>query len=245
MKILLLTLLFSLGTCFGSFLLLIGMRLPEKRPIALARSQCAHCQRNLQVVDLIPLLSFLLLRGQCRYCQKKISPSHFWFELAAGVILLVLQQNYSQEPAAFLYQSLVYTVLFLMAAVDVHYLYFPDRFQLILLLLLLSDAGSNATRDWTLTLLNGAGLLVILFLTERISPEGLGGGDKKLLLTFALTVGLRSTLTVLFWASLGCLAAFLLRSLKDRIVSPHPLPFGPFLAAAFFLLQEGFLNGGR
>lgn len=233
-------LLFSLGACFGSFLLLVGMRVPEKRPIALARSQCGHCRKTLQALDLFPLLSFLLLRGRCRYCHQKIPSSHFWFEVTGGIVFLVLHGRYGQELSTFFYYTLVYSILFILSAVDVHYLYFPDRFQIVLLLLLLFKADQNG--GWPQALLGGIVLLLLFSLAERLSPGGMGGGDRKLLLTFALTLGMPRTLTILFWSSLACLLAFGLRSLTAKLPSSLPLPFGPFLAIGFFLVQEGFLT---
>ncbi|MAQ70934.1 MAG: hypothetical protein CL565_01945 [Alphaproteobacteria bacterium] len=37
-----------------------------------ARSQCPKCGHKLQAFDLIPVLSWLLLRGKCRYCKSVI-----------------------------------------------------------------------------------------------------------------------------------------------------------------------------
>lgn len=240
MNTLLLLLLFFLGASFGSFFLLIGMRLPLKQPIAFARSRCSHCDTHLQVLDLFPLLSYLFLRARCRFCGHRFSAAHFWFELAGGFILLVLYTNHSSHPAELLYHAAVYAVLFIMAAVDVQYLYFPDRFQLLLLLLLLYKAYSEKNLSWH----NLSGVMLIfllLFLTETMVPGGLGGGDKKLLAIWGVTIGLQPTLIILFWASVACLIAFGWRQMKFRPSCSSSLPFGPFLAVAFFLVQEGVL----
>lgn len=214
--------------------------MPVKKPIASARSQCGHCQTTLLPLDLIPLLSFLFLRGRCRHCQEKIPPSHFWFEIAGGIVLVVLHMHYGREPAIFFHYALIYSTLFLMSAVDVHYLYFPDRCQLALLLLLFFSVDHSGR--WPQVVLGGLVFLLLLCLTDRIAPDGLGGGDKKLLLIFSLTLGMQRTLTILFWASAACLVVFCIRGIRSPSSSTLPLPFGPFLAASFFCVQEGFLS---
>ena len=47
------------------------------------RSQCPQCNRDLRNRDLVPILSYLLLRGKCFFCNKKISSRYLFIELAA------------------------------------------------------------------------------------------------------------------------------------------------------------------
>ena len=39
------------------------------------RSSCAHCAHELAPWDLVPVVSWLLLRGRCRYCGGPIDDS--------------------------------------------------------------------------------------------------------------------------------------------------------------------------
>jgi leader peptidase (prepilin peptidase)/N-methyltransferase len=72
----------------GSFLGVLIRRLPAGEPVAMARSACAACGRRLGARDLVPLVSFLLLRGRCRICGAPIGWFHPAIELAAlGVAL--------------------------------------------------------------------------------------------------------------------------------------------------------------
>lgn len=64
--------LFILGASVGSFLNVLIDRLPLEKSIS-GRSYCDHCQHKLSWYDLIPIVSFILLKGRCRYCGKKIS----------------------------------------------------------------------------------------------------------------------------------------------------------------------------
>lgn len=52
------------------------------------RSRCLHCQRVLAWYDLLPVVSWLLLRGRCRYCRRPIGWSELLLELGlAGLFV--------------------------------------------------------------------------------------------------------------------------------------------------------------
>ena len=72
----------------GSFLGVLVRRLPERRPVVLARSRCDVCGAALRAVELVPLASFLWQRGRCRTCGAPIDTFHPTVEVAAvGVAL--------------------------------------------------------------------------------------------------------------------------------------------------------------
>ena len=95
--------IFLFGLAVGSFLNAFLHRLHTgesifKKEGAWVRSYCPHCRHELSWQDLIPLLSFVLLKGKCRYCRKKISLQYPLVELAAGflfIALLYLQFQFS------------------------------------------------------------------------------------------------------------------------------------------------------
>ena len=74
--------LFALfGLQLGSFLNLSIDRLPRHESILGGRSHCDACGHTLRPLDLIPLVSYLMLRGRCRYCDARIpirSPLWSW-----------------------------------------------------------------------------------------------------------------------------------------------------------------------
>lgn len=76
--------IFVVGLFFGSFLNLVVDRLQVGKGIFSGRSHCDDCKKALRVSDLIPLLSFALVRGQCRYCHTKLSYYYPISELITG-----------------------------------------------------------------------------------------------------------------------------------------------------------------
>ena len=66
MNIVLYTLIFIIGTLFGSFFTLAVYRIPLGKDITHERSFCPNCNHKLQFLDLIPILSYIFLGGKCR-----------------------------------------------------------------------------------------------------------------------------------------------------------------------------------
>jgi len=87
--------LFLFGTAVGSFLNVLIDRLPKEQKIT-GRSRCDHCRRALAWYDLVPVLSFFMLRGRCRYCRKKISWQYPLVEiLTGGMFILIFNFKFS------------------------------------------------------------------------------------------------------------------------------------------------------
>ncbi|MEK7648538.1 MAG: prepilin peptidase [Patescibacteria group bacterium] len=80
---------FLLGLCVGSFLNVIIFRLHRNEQWQRGRSHCGTCNTALTIKDLIPLVSFLVLKGTCRYCKAPLSPQYPFVELAMGVLVVV------------------------------------------------------------------------------------------------------------------------------------------------------------
>ena len=59
------------GLVFGSFANVAMERLPRGASLT-DRSRCNGCARTLRAFELIPLVSFAMLRGQCRSCGEAI-----------------------------------------------------------------------------------------------------------------------------------------------------------------------------
>jgi hypothetical protein len=60
----------------GSFLNVCIWRIPRGESIVLPRSRCTACGHVLEVPDLFPILSYLVLRGRCRHCGAPVSPRY-------------------------------------------------------------------------------------------------------------------------------------------------------------------------
>ena len=77
---------FLLGMHMASFYTVVGMRLPVEEDIVKKPSHCDNCGHQLNFLDMIPVLSYLVLRGRCRYCKTKISPMSTYMEIVIGLL---------------------------------------------------------------------------------------------------------------------------------------------------------------
>lgn len=72
--LLFISILFMLGTLFGSFsTVLIERWNSGKRGIMWGRSECPHCNHQLTARELIPIWSYILQWAKCRNCHTPIS----------------------------------------------------------------------------------------------------------------------------------------------------------------------------
>ena len=120
-----------LAPLVGSFLGVVVERLPEGRPIALARSTCPACGAVLRARDLVPLVSWTWRRGWCRCGRFRLGAFYPGIELAA---LAVAASAAHVLSGWLLWASLAlgWTLLTL-AAIDLRHYLLPDRLTLPLI----------------------------------------------------------------------------------------------------------------
>ena len=79
-----------LGLVIGSFLNVCIYRIEKEESISFPPSHCTSCNHRLGIKDLIPVLSFVILKGKCRYCNEKISLQYPIIEVIQYFIYLYL-----------------------------------------------------------------------------------------------------------------------------------------------------------
>lgn len=87
------TLIFTIGTVFGSFFTLAVYRLPLHQDITHERSYCPKCNHKLSFWDMIPILSYVFLGGKCRYCKDKIRIRYLLLEIFTGMVFLLFAMS--------------------------------------------------------------------------------------------------------------------------------------------------------
>jgi leader peptidase (prepilin peptidase)/N-methyltransferase len=225
----------------GSFLGVLIIRLPAGRPVAMARSACAHCGTRLGAMDMVPLFSFLVLRGRCRHCRAPIGRFHPAVELAAVAVAIWAVLADPDPGRVWADCGLGWTLLAL-AWIDWTDFLLPDVLTLPLLL-----AGLTLTLVWEPEALTDHGLAAALaylsfqglaFAYRRLRGwDGLGAGDAKLIGAAGAWCGLAALpVIVLGSALIGLLAALGLALAGRTVTSTTRIPFGPSIALAFWLV---------
>ncbi|WBW49283.1 prepilin peptidase [Peptoniphilus equinus] len=89
-------LIFLLGAVLTSGVICFGEALADGalRHFLTGRSRCSHCQAELSPWELIPIVSFVLLKGRCRHCHSKIEPMYFGFECLGGLLFVLCYQRF-------------------------------------------------------------------------------------------------------------------------------------------------------
>ncbi|MGH2569285.1 MAG: prepilin peptidase, partial [Bacteroidota bacterium] len=86
-----LLLFFILGLAVGSFVTVVVERLDTVESFWIGRSHCNHCKKVLSWWELLPFISFLILKGRCIRCNRKIPILYPIFELITGLSFLGLR----------------------------------------------------------------------------------------------------------------------------------------------------------
>ncbi len=130
---------FMLGAILGSFAKATADRILADKRLT-GRSYCWGCSKKLRWHDLIPILSYLILKGRCRYCQKDIGIGNLITELFMGLLVGFLfwqsypsLSSYSQPlllPVFILdlgLKTFFITVLAIVTITDLREMFIPDK----------------------------------------------------------------------------------------------------------------------
>lgn len=226
----------------GSFAGVIIRRLPAGRPVALARSACETCGQGLGVLDLVPLASHMALGGVCRHCGARVSRFHPAVELAALAIAMWAVAAEPCGPRLWADCGLGWTLLVL-GWIDIDHFRLPDALTLPLILAGLAEM-LLLQPEAMLDRAGGAAVGYFAFRAIGVAyralrgREGLGAGDAKLLSAAGAWVGAGALPTVVLAAALlGLGSAVALRLSGGKVRAGTPLPFGPPLALAIWLVR--------
>jgi leader peptidase (prepilin peptidase) / N-methyltransferase len=223
----------------GSFLGVVIDRLPDRLSL-LGRSRCRHCAATLTARDLAPLASWLAGGGRCRHCGAWIGWFYPAVEVAAlGIAVVALLTDRGLDAWT---DAVLGWWLLALGWIDWRRCVLPDVLTLPLLALGLAAAWGLAPgelRDRTAGAACGfLGLWAVAWLYRRLrGRDGLGLGDAKLLAASGAWVGLSGLPSVLAGGALAALVAAGAMMLAGRRLDRYSaLPFGPFLAAATWLV---------
>lgn len=238
--------IFVLGIVFGSFVNALTWRIHKKKDWVKDRSICPRCKHVLGPLDLVPIISWLMLRGKCRYCHKKIEDNPL-VEVGVGIAFLI---SYLQWPYGFDAPGIFRFVVWLIAIVllatmlvyDLKHMILPDKLTGVLAvlavvqLLVLAAVGDLEGRQILfagVASVLGGGIFHLIYIAS--SGKYIGGGDVKL----GYAYGLLLIDPILPWfvlmaASLiGSLIAVVLM-LSGKAGMKTKLPFGPMLVMGVF-----------
>ncbi len=227
--------MFLFGAVIGSFLGACIHRLPRGESVVRPRSHCPKCGATLGPLELVPVLSYTLLRGRCRHCADKIPVFYPAMEVGVGLVFLLIVMGRGATVGTLNYLVLA-SLLVVAAGIDLNHGVIPDRLTLPWM-----AVGVAAGALWGLheVAMRAIGLVVcggLVFVIAVLSRGGMGGGDVKLMALVGSFLGpwggLASFVIACFiGAAVG--VGLIITGLKKR---KDEIPFGPFIAAGAIIV---------
>lgn len=233
---------FLLGMHMASFYTVVGMRLPLEEDIVKKPSHCDNCGHQLNFLDMVPVLSYLVLRGRCRYCKTKISPMSTYMEIVIGLLFSFAYYRFGLTKELLIGLGII-SLFAIISVADIKYLVIPDE---VVLTLSIYFATLYLIYERPIELIQrfGSGILLfiimylIMYIGNKIfKKETLGGGDIKLMFTIGFVLGPHMGVFSIFLASLIALPISIIIMLKYK---NNLIPFGPFLVLSMMIIY--FIN---
>ena len=237
------------GILIGSFLNVCIYRIPKHENITTTRSHCMNCGNVIKWYDLVPILSYILLRGKCRFCKAKLSIQYPIVELLNGLLYLLIAAVAGINVQSVLIMALSSTLI-VIAVIDWRTYEIPFGLNVFILILgilrtvfdalnihkglffgELSSVPAITVTDHIIGAVCVSGFLLVLFFTTK--GRGIGGGDIKLMAVAGLFLGWKSCILAFV---IGCVLGSIIHLIRMKVSKQdHVLAFGPYLAAGIFI----------
>ena len=237
---------FTLGLCIGSFLNVVIYRTESGESIINGRSHCPYCGHILEWYDLIPLLSFILLRGKCRYCRHKISWQYPLVELLTGLIFFYIFFNFFaldiKSIVSTIFLFIISSFLIVVSVSDIKYYAISDKilypailtgfFYFLYNVFFIFKSQSFFLYSILSILLVSLFFFSLCFFSRE---KAMGFGDVEISLFLGFALGFPNILVCFFLSFIigGLIGIILIMTKRKRLASR--VPFAPFLASSAFI----------
>tara|TARA_B100001939_G_scaffold347767_1_gene370516 strand:+ start:1373 stop:2113 length:741 start_codon:yes stop_codon:yes gene_type:complete len=229
------------GIIFGSFVGVIYHRKMAshiKKEIIKTRSHCDTCYKKLTILELLPIVSYLILRGRCRDCQARIPIQYFFIE----ILFLIISLNILLLPLDIVEAYMVLVVIGLLVTQAISDFLNKELFTLASVFIAIIGIIQSLTfSSYSSIILSLAGFItgfMSLYLINKIYylfklRNGIGEGDFLLFGAILAIHGLEMFGPILLIASCITLGiGYLTHSLQGEM----PLGTGLAIAGIVFLL---------
>ena len=241
-----------IGLIIGSFLNVCIYRIPENQSIVSPPSHCNKCNNTLRIIDLIPVISYLMLRGKCRYCKEKVSVRYMAVELLTGILFLLVYNHHNNNIETIYYLILV-SILVIISFIDIDHYIIPDTLIIFGIIVAISFnvlTGFMSFKDVFLGgLICGGSILFFIYVLEFIiKKEVMGGGDIKLFAMIGMFLGIKGGfITIILSIYLGAIYGIwtIVYTKIKSIKYDSVIPYGPFisLGAIIYILYGQSIIG--
>lgn len=233
MEFFILSMIFLLGLCVGSFCNVLIYRLPKKEDFVRKPSHCMTCGHELKWYELIPLVSWLIQGGKCRACGVKLSAQYPVVEALNGLMWLAtaVAGLYWDDWLKVGLYCVLFSMLMVLSVIDWRTYTIPNGINLVIFLLGIVRLVTDLSH-WPLYVIGMVSVgLVFLLMHMATGGNGLGMGDVKLVAGAGLLLGWQNMLLAVL---VGSLAGAVIHMFRMRRGAGRKLAFGPYLAAGIW-----------
>jgi len=225
------------GTCIGSFLNVVIVRLPRGRSIVRPSSRSYPWRSSIRAWDNLPIISYLLNFGRCPKSGLFYSVRYLVVEILCPLIFLAIYAVHGWTMESLVY-SLFASCLIAASFIDLELRIIPDSLTLGVWAVAIAMAVFQA-KGYPLSLMDAVigsvtGFLIFWILSRSYywltGDEGLGGADVKLMGFIGAVLGLKGVVVSILVGSLSGALIGVILMLAYRKGRRFPIPFGPFLA---------------
>lgn len=225
---------FIMGLIFGSFYNVVAYRLSNNISLLKPkRSMCPKCKKELGILELIPIFSYLFQKGRCKGCNEKINLFYPFIEFltAFTFALSYCLYGFSIDLAIML---VVFSYFSIVLYSDFRYMIIPDEVTLVTIFLMLILV---LIKGWYFNIIVAFITLISTYIFAKIislilKKDALGGGDIKLMFFVGLLLNYNALLAFFISSFLAFPQAFYLTIRKKD----SQIPFGPFILLATIII---------
>jgi len=226
-----------LGASIGSFLNVVIYRLPRHKPFMRfgERSYCPNCKKKLETRDLIPILSFVVLRGKCRHCKKHISWQYILVETLTAVLFGISAGVFGLS-WHLLFALVLIGFAIPIIIIDARHKVIPDALS-VPLIIVAFVIGELSGLAWYEPLV-GAGVGIAFFGAQWLLSKGkwVGSGDIRIGAAMGALLGWKYVFAALIVSYLlGTIYSLIVLIAKKKKLG-STIAFGPFLVLGMLVI---------
>lgn len=227
-----------LGLAVGSFGNVLLVRLKSGESLG-GRSHCISCHRTIPWYDLLPVVSYVILRGRCRKCHTHISLQYPLVEFGSAVLFLLALTLHRQDLLLAGALAVLFSFLFFACVFDARHQHIPDLFTAVIALAALVIVLWQGTLFRSLL---GATWPLVWFGGQWALSRGrwVGAGDVLLAAILGFWLGMEGAVTMIVLSYMvGAIVVTALLVFRRLSLHQKRVAFVPFLATASLLAYSG------
>jgi leader peptidase (prepilin peptidase)/N-methyltransferase len=191
-----------------------------------------NCGKKIKWYELIPVVSWLLLKGRCSGCKRPISAQYPLIEAATGILYTSIYYRFGYSVDTLIYCSMT-SALLALSVIDFRTFEIPQGFTIFLALVGAARVAADPG-NWVTYLIGFFAVSLFLLLVFYVSGgRGVGGGDVKLMAACGLIIGWKLIIVAFI---LGCILGSVIHLIRMAVQKEGTvLALGPYLSMGVFI----------